>query len=74
MDENAQKKIKELEELVSYKDSFYAETARAEKKLRAGVCNAITPLVHARGSNSIEYLEERIEEAIRILDDSRSRD
>ena len=73
IDENAQKKIKELEELVSYKDSFYSETAKAEKKLRAGVCDAINSLIQARGSNSTEYLEEQIEAVIKLLDASRDR-
>lgn len=67
------KKIEELEELVKYKDNYYSETLRAEKKLRAGVCDAINSLVQTRGSNSTEYLEEQIEAVIKLLDASRDR-
>lgn len=67
------KKIKELEELVSYKDNFYAQTAAAEKKLRAGVCDAIESLLRTKGSDSTEYFEEQIAAVIKILDESRTR-
>ena len=66
-------KIRELEELVNYKDEYYAEILNSEKKLRAGVCGAIDSLIRTRGSDSTEYLEEQIEEVIRLLDASRTK-
>ena len=71
-DDAARKRIDELEELVKYKDQYYAEVCRKEKALRAGVCDAIMMLVHTRGSNNIEYLEEQIEDVIKLLDDART--
>ena len=69
----ARKRIEELEDLVEYKDKYYAEICDSENKLRAGVCDAIDTLVRTRGSDSIEYLEEQIENVIKLLDASRAR-
>ena len=71
-DDAARKRIDELEELVKYKDEYYAEMLVRERKLRAGVCDAIMILVNTRGSNNIEYLEDKIEDVIKLLDDART--
>ena len=72
-DKRTSERVKELEELVKYKDEYYAEMLSSEKKLRSGVCDAIDSLIKTRGSDSSEYLEEQIEKVIKLLDDSRSR-
>ena len=72
-DKTTPERVKELEELVKYKDEYYAEMLSSEKKLRSGVCDAIDSLIKTRGSDSSEYLEEQIEKVIKLLDDSRSR-
>ncbi len=72
-DKITSERVKELEELVKYKDEYYAEMLSSEKKLRSGVCDAIDSLIKTRGSDSSEYLEEQIEKVIKLLDDSRSR-
>lgn len=72
-DMQTDKKIRELEELVSHKDQYYADVAKSEKKLRAGVCDAIDSLVRSRGADTTEYLEEQIEKVIKILDASRTK-
>lgn len=72
-DKRTSERVKELEELVKYKDEYYAEMLNSEKKLRSGVCDAIDSLIKTRGSDSSEYLEEQIEKVIKLLDDSRSR-
>ena len=72
-DKRTSERVKELEELVKYKDEYYAEMLSSEKKLRSGVCDAIDSLIKTRGSDSSEYLEEQIEKVIKLLDDLRSR-
>ena len=71
--ESARERIMKLEELVNYKDQYYAEVLNSEQKLRAGVCDAIDSLIRTRGSNSTEYLEEQIETVIKLLNDSRTK-
>ncbi len=70
-DDAESKKIKELEELIVHKDSYYEEISDREEKLRTGVCNAIKSLTRTRGSNSIEFLTEQIEDVIEVLADAR---
>ncbi len=64
-------KIKELEDLIEQKEAYYAEISDLEEKLRDGVCNAINSLIRTRGSNSVEFLTEQIENVIKVLADAR---
>ena len=70
--DTACRRIEELEELVKYKDAYYAGICTRERALRAAVCDAIMMLLHTRGSDNIEYLAEKIEDVIKLLDDART--
>ena len=71
-DARANERIRELEALANYKDSYYADITACENRLRACVSDALDTLIKARGSNSIDYLGDKIEKAIEILGSSRS--
>ena len=68
--EDAYSRIEELEALVNDIDNCYKRMAYIEEELRAGVCEAIACLIQTRGSNSIEFMTEEIEDVIKILVDA----
>ena len=69
-DEASYARIKELEELVEHKDRYYEGIYESEKRLREAVDKAGDFLIDIRGSNSIDFISERIERAIDILNKS----
>lgn len=71
-DAKAKERIRELEALANYKDSYYANITACENRLRTCVGEALDTLIKARGSNSVDYLGDKIEKTIEILCSSRS--
>jgi uncharacterized phage infection (PIP) family protein YhgE len=59
------------DEEAAAREAYYKQKLLDERKLRNGVCQSINLLINTRGSNSVNYLSERIENAIKILDDAR---